>query len=186
MVAPLGSRMSRTVLLVGAIGCAGMAVLLSLGGPPLEAVGQETGASGGKKADASDDEAMIDPMGPNAACYVCHMTFVYEELSNVHLPEEVTCVRCHGLSAAHANDENIGATPPDVTFKRDKIDAACRECHEEHDVAAKKVIARCIERELSDFPAVCTDCHGTHKIERPEESDESDPSPAPAEDQPSS
>ena len=168
--------MSRAVVLAGTIGFAGMVALSSLGGPPPKAVGQKTGASSGREADAPDDEdsAMIDPMGPNAACYVCHTTFVYEELSNVHLPEKVTCVRCHGLSAAHANDEKIGATLPDITFKRDKINAACStsECHERHDVPAKDIIARWLERKRPESPAVCTDCHGMHKIERPEESDE--------------
>jgi len=178
--------MTRAVVLLAAIGFAGMVALSSLGGPPPETVGQEAGASSGQESDASDDDdgAMIDPLGPNAACYVCHTTFVYEELSNVHLPKKVTCVRCHGLSAAHANDEEIGATPPDITFKRDKIDAACStaDCHEKHDVPARKIIARFLERRRPDSPspAVCTDCHGMHKIERPEESGKSDPSLAPA------
>ena len=74
MVAPLGSRLSRTVLLVGAIAFAGMVALSSLGGPPPKAVGQASNASGGQEADASDDDAMIDPMGPNAACYVPSIT----------------------------------------------------------------------------------------------------------------
>ncbi len=120
-------------------------------------------------AQADEDEGMIDPMGPNSACYVCHMTFVFEELARTHLPEKVTCIKCHGLSAAHANDENIGATKPDITFKREEIDAACQKCHEEHDVSAQKVVARYLERELKDPKPVCTDCHGTHRIERAEE-----------------
>ncbi|MFH1921180.1 MAG: hypothetical protein ABIP48_15030 [Planctomycetota bacterium] len=177
--------MSRAVVLLAAIGFAGMVALSSLGGPPPETAGQENDASSGQETDASDDDdddAMIDPMGPNAACYVCHTTFVYEELSNVHLPEKVTCVRCHGISAAHANDEKIGATLPDITFKRDKIDAACStaDCHAKHDAPARKIIARWLERKPPESPAVCTDCHGMHKIERPEESGESDPSLVPA------
>ena len=162
MAAPLGSRLSRAVL-VGVMGFGLSTLLLWSWGPPLLKADQQDG-------DAADDSAMIDPLGPNAACYVCHTTFVHEELSKVHLPEKVTCIRCHGLSAAHANDENIGATPPDVTFARDKIDASCSlaDCHDKHDVPAKAVIARWLERERPDSPAVCTDCHGMHKIERPE------------------
>ena len=108
-----------------------------------------------------------DPLGANAACYVCHISFVKEELSKVHLAAKVGCVKCHGLSAKHANDENIGATKPDITFKHDRLDAACKKCHEEHNVPAKKVLKRFVERGQPGSPApVCTDCHGTHKIER--------------------
>ena len=39
-------------------------------------------------------------------------------LDDMGWKDEITCVRCHGISAAHANDEDIGATPPDITFKR--------------------------------------------------------------------
>ena len=98
-----------------------------------------------------------NPLGANAACYVCHMTFVKEELSKTHLRAEITCVRCHGLSAGHANDEDIGATPPDVSFKRDQVDAMCLKCHESHDISSEEVVA-------GESPSVCTDCHGTHKI----------------------
>ena len=109
----------------------------------------------------------IDPLGPNAACYVCHTTFVREQMSKVHLAEKVTCVKCHGLSDKHANDENIGATKPDVTFKRAQIDAACEKCHDEHDVSARKVLARFRQRHLPAGQApVCTDCHGMHRIDR--------------------
>ena len=119
---------------------------------------------------SGDDEVgeegrFIDPLGPNAACYVCHLTFVHEELSVVHKAEKVTCIECHGLSAGHANDEDIGATPPDVVYKRERIDAACRECHEGHDVSAAAVLARFFERKLKPEPAaVCTDCHGQHRL----------------------
>lgn len=124
--------------------------------------------AGPQDDDSSEDSAEIDPLGPNAACYVCHIPFVREELSKVHLREKVTCIRCHGLSAGHANDENIGATPPDVVFKRHQIDASCQECHKKHDVPAREVITRWLQRKRPNAP-VCSDCHGMHKIERPEE-----------------
>jgi cytochrome c553 len=108
-----------------------------------------------------------DPLGANAACYVCHISFVKEELSKVHLAAKVACVKCHGLSDKHANDENIGATKPDIMYKRDQIDASCVKCHERHDVPPGKVIARFEERKLGiSTKPVCSDCHGTHKIER--------------------
>ena len=117
-------------------------------------------------------EAAEEPEGiwANAACYVCHTRFVKEELSKVHLEKKVTCIKCHGLSAPHANDENIGATPPDVVFKRCRVDAMCLKCHKTHDVPARKVLARFLQRRLSPKSApTCTDCHGNHKIEQPAE-----------------
>jgi hypothetical protein len=109
-----------------------------------------------------------DPIWANAACYVCHTLFVQEELSKVHVQEKVPCIECHGLSAAHANDENVGATPPDVVFRRAEIDPMCLKCHETHDAPAREVVARFLQRRLSpkSTPA-CTDCHGRHKIEQP-------------------
>ena len=59
------------------------------------------------------------------------------------------------------------ATRPDVTYPRDKVDVACAACHKQHDVPATKVIGRFLERKLPARPAViCTDCHGSHRIER--------------------
>lgn len=117
-------------------------------------------------------------MWANAACYVCHTTFVHEELSKVHLEEKTTCIDCHGLSAAHANDEDVGATPPDITYARDKIDASCGKCHEGHDAPARDVIARWLERG-PPTPAVCTDCHGTHRIDEADKMAQPSPGPAP-------
>lgn len=134
-----------------------------LGAASLEGV--EPNGRSPAKEDDEDGGAFIDPMGPNAACYVCHQTFIFEPISVVHKAEKVTCIKCHGLSAAHANDEHIGATPPDVRYPRDKIDAACAECHKDHDVPAAEVLGRFVERKLTPRHApVCTDCHGRHRI----------------------
>ena len=120
-----------------------------------------------KKVAAEEaDEGQLDPLGANAACYVCHMTYVKEELSKLHLKEEIGCIECHGTSAGHANDENIGATKPDVTFKREQVNTSCRECHEDHNSAPETVIARWIELGSPKQLPVCTDCHGKHRIEK--------------------
>ena len=115
--------------------------------------------------------AAIDALGANAGCYVCHMTFVREELSKVHLAARVGCTRCHGTSAAHANDEDIGATKPDVAFARKQVNTFCRTCHGTHNVAPEKVVARWQQRcaargacQKAMSAAACTDCHGSHKI----------------------
>jgi hypothetical protein len=133
----------------------------------------DPGKGSASRPTAAADEAEDGPSEPiweNAACYVCHMTFVQEELSKVHVADKVTCIKCHGLSAAHANDENVGATPPDVTFERNQVDAMCVECHKDHDVPLREVLVRFLVRKLSrKTRPVCTDCHGFHKIERPSE-----------------
>ena len=116
-------------------------------------------------ADSDGGNDVADPLGPNGACYVCHMTFVREELSKTHLAAKVTCIKCHGLSAKHANDENIGATEPDRTYARRRVNRMCRRCHKTHDVPAEAVVACWIERRLTESPPVCTDCHGEHWME---------------------
>jgi len=139
-------------------------------GPSGEVVqGQVRAGADTQPADAEEDG--FELLGSNAACYVCHMTFVEEELSVVHLEAKVGCVDCHGISAGHANDEDIGATPPDKVFKGDKIDQFCRMCHETHDVDPAKVVARWQERsegKPATQPAQqtirCTACHGEHRI----------------------
>ena len=72
-----------------------------------------------------------------------------------------------GLSAPHANDEDIGATKPDITYERDAVDAACGTCHTTHDVPARQVVARFLEgRPPAGAGPICTDCHGSHRIAR--------------------
>jgi hypothetical protein len=115
------------------------------------------------------------PLGPNAACYVCHMTFVGEPLAKQHLEAGIGCINCHGVSSAHANDENIGATPPDIVIEGDKaVIVHCHACHPTHDAEAAEMLARWKDRHASspapeplDWLAVrCTACHGNHRIER--------------------
>jgi formate-dependent nitrite reductase cytochrome c552 subunit len=128
---------------------------------------QFVGADPPKIKKGSPEADATDALGANVACYVCHMTFVKEELARVHLAGKVACINCHGPCVKHANDENIGATRPDIIFKRSEVDAACIKCHKGHDVAAVKVIARFKERKLPlSQSAVCTDCHGMHRIAR--------------------
>lgn len=128
------------------------------------------GESDDKPKDSGDT---IDPLSANATCYICHTMFVREPISKVHFKAKVTCIDCHGLSAAHANDEDIGATKPDVMYNRGQVDKMCSKCHEEHDVPANEVIERFVERKPAQSPALCTDCHGRHKIEPPEEEEPS-------------
>lgn len=112
------------------------------------------------------DRLSQKPRADNGACHVCHTNFQEEPLAVTHAQANVGCVRCHGQSIAHRNDE-ANITPPDKMFPAAKIDAACHKCHESHDVAAAKVIARWQARcpgKTNAKEIVCTDCHGEHRL----------------------
>jgi hypothetical protein len=186
--------MGRLLALAGLALC-----LLMLYRLPLAPAEQEPAPAAEAAASTTTDDAaaesndgMLDPLGPNAACYVCHMTFVDEELALTHLAVDITCADCHGASEGHANDEDIGATPPDIVIKGPAINQSCRNCHKRHDVAPEEVIARWLARQKqaqaqakpksppapAKAPAkaakpaakrqppviVCTDCHGQHRV----------------------
>lgn len=132
------------------------------GGPPPLVVGED--------AQALPDEPVAGKAkgkgADNAACFVCHANYKTETLATMHAAKNVGCAQCHGPSDAHCNDEN-NTTPPDVLFAADRIDAACRKCHETHSAAPAKVVARWRERcptKTDPAAIVCTDCHGTHRL----------------------
>ena len=106
------------------------------------------------------------PKADNHACHVCHTNYQEECLAVTHADANVGCVKCHGESIAHRNDEN-NITPPDTMYPTEGIDAACVKCHETHDAPARKVLARYTERcagKKSPDQVVCTDCHGEHRL----------------------
>lgn len=106
------------------------------------------------------------PKADNEACFVCHANYREEPLVVEHAKQNVGCVKCHGPSLKHRNDEN-NTTPPDVMFPLDAIDDACAECHDEHIAPAVKVIARWQERcpqKTQPDSIACTDCHGNHRL----------------------
>lgn len=121
---------------------------------------QRTVSVGGGHEKGSEQNAL----GGNAGCYVCHMTFVKEPLAVTHLEKKITCARCHGSSTGHANDEDIGATPPDVVIKHDQVKAFCRTCHKVADKHPEKTFLGRVIRKGPEPGAVCTDCHGKHRI----------------------
>jgi len=158
MAAPLAMRVAR-----GAAAGAAAAALLAVAAcdvrGPSASSGPAVGAGGG--------------LPPNAACYVCHMPLLKDSLTKTHAKVGITCTRCHGTSAAHANDENIGATPPDRRFRGGEGSAFCRTCHPKHDVAPEAVVQR-YRRRVAGTPAAtqpastlaCTHCHGAHRLQR--------------------
>jgi hypothetical protein len=110
--------------------------------------------------------AHAGPVADNSACLCCHTNYETEPMAVSHALENVGCVKCHGQSYAHRDDED-NVTPPDVMYPADKIDKSCDECHDEHDAPAKEVIARWQERcpkKTDPKTLVCTDCHGQHRL----------------------
>lgn len=119
-----------------------------------------------KLPEASEDDMKVELKVDNQACYVCHGNYDGEELVVMHGKDEVGCIDCHGESHAHRGDED-NITPPDKMYAPEGVDPMCAECHEEHDVAAAKVITRWQERcpaKSDPRTIICTDCHGSHRL----------------------
>lgn len=116
----------------------------------------------------ADETPATEAESQNKTCLVCHANYEAEPLALWHAKADIACARCHGESIAHKNDENH-ATPPGHMYPLDKIDSFCSQCHESHDVAPARVIARWRNRTSADASAqmpVCTTCHGQHRLER--------------------
>ena len=106
------------------------------------------------------------PVADNTACLCCHTNYETEPLAVTHSLGNVGCIKCHGLCYAHRDDED-NITPPDIMYWPERIDKACKECHDEHDAPAKEVIARWQQRcpkKTDPTTLVCTDCHGQHRL----------------------
>lgn len=120
--------------------------------------------------DAPPEEDPLDvPQGPlanNTACFVCHTNYEEEPFAVEHAKVNVGCVKCHGESFAHRDDED-NITPPDTMYGPEKIESNCRKCHDVHDAPAAEVIARWQQRcpaKTNPKEIVCTDCHGQHRL----------------------
>jgi len=127
------------------------------------AVGACHGILGGKSGGA----AKPPPKGPvadNTRCFVCHMDYEEEELALTHARANVGCVKCHGMSDDHSDDEEH-LTAPDVMYPKDKLNPACMECHPRDKIADAKshkvVLAKILAAKM-----LCTDCHGKHRLAR--------------------
>jgi len=89
-------------------------------------------------------------------CYECHIDFRAEELVAVHETHGVTCVRCHGPSRPHMEDEER-KTPADATFRAKAMGVFCLTCH-------KGARDHAAEVAKAETPRTCTQCHGSHRI----------------------
>jgi len=136
--------------LFGALAVPGM--LLSCRGPAGQA---DPGATIGSAAKGQ------------VVCYECHIDFKGEGLTTTHQRAGVTCVRCHGQSKPHMEDE-VRKTPPDALFRGPATKVFCLTCHLA-DYAREKLHAPEEARaKAGGKPRSCTECHGEHRIVRAE------------------
>jgi len=118
------------------------------------------------ESSATKSKPAAKSMADNSVCYVCHLNYKDEPLVTAHVSDDVGCTDCHGDSWGHADDEG-NATPPEKMYPLGQIDAACEECHDTHDVSARKILTRWRKRGLTrrdPTKIVCTDCHGQHRL----------------------
>jgi hypothetical protein len=125
---------------------------------------KKTAGTAGSTRKAGDNAPKLK--ADNQSCFVCHDNYQEEDLASVHAQNNVGCIKCHGESLAHRNDEN-NITPPQRMYPGDKIDEACKECHSEHNAPATKVVAtwlaKCPQKKQPGT-LLCTDCHGDHRL----------------------
>jgi len=101
----------------------------------------------------------------NKVCYECHMDFEDEELSSEHEEHGVTCVRCHGRSQPHMDDE-VRKTPPDAIFRGASMKVLCLTCHDPAKHAREKMHASeaAAAKKTGRPERTCTTCHGEHEL----------------------
>ncbi len=117
-----------------------------------------------KLPEATKEEVKLK--ADNFACYVCHGNYKEEVFVIWHGKADIGCVKCHGDSHDHRNDED-NIIPPEKMYPADQIEKCCVECHKQHDAPAVEVLARWQERcpeKTNPKDLVCTDCHGQHRL----------------------
>ena len=130
------------------------------------------------------EESQAEKPSGNSKCYVCHPSMKTEELTTDHLRMGVTCDVCHGPSVEHMHDEML-MTKPDLLFGRSEVRKMCSNCHkpgegrevfERQDHKYPSVVQAFFEKWSGRMrpngravanDSVCTDCHGTHNISKP-------------------
>lgn len=132
----------------------------------------------------SAEELQAEKPSGNSKCYVCHPAMKTEELTTGHLGTGVTCDACHGESVEHMHDEML-MTKPDLLFGRAEVRAMCSKCHKPHgqrefyerqDHQDPNAVRAFLEKWTGRMrpngravtqDSVCTDCHGTHNVTKP-------------------
>jgi hypothetical protein len=129
----------------------------------------------------------------NSKCYVCHPGMKTEEISTSHVAMGISCDVCHGSSTEHMHDEML-MTEPDILYGRSEVRKMCsnpschkpgegREVYGWQDHKNPDAVEAFFEKwtgrirpngRAVNHNSVCTDCHGTHNINKPVEKNSGD------------
>ena len=143
------------------------------------------GAFAGVLAVSVAGESQEKQANGNSKCYVCHPSMKTEAISTIHGVVGVTCDECHGPSVEHMHDEML-MTEPDLLFGRSEVEKMCSNstCHKPGEgryVYGLKdhndpVTVKAFHKKWSGrmrpngraitSDSVCTDCHGTHNLDK--------------------
>jgi len=104
------------------------------------------------------DSASPAPPAPanNQYCLDCHLNYGFDPFAEGHRIAGFGCVRCHGASIPHSEDES-GKVPPDRMYPSAEINDSCLPCHKNEELPA--------DCKLSEELKVCMDCHNTHRLD---------------------
>jgi hypothetical protein len=115
-----------------------------------------------------DGPQAAQPSGPqadNSRCFVCHINYMQEDIAVSHARADIGCAGCHGQSDEHIADESWASggngTAPEIMYPSAKINPSCMVCHtkDKLDNDRHKSLFANLEK------MVCTDCHGSHRLE---------------------
>jgi hypothetical protein len=137
-------------LCAGGCALAGLVALAACRGP---SVGSGVAPAG---------QGALSAAKANERCYECHLDFRGEALTVVHQKHAVSCVRCHGHSQPHIDDE-VRTTKPDAIFRGKAMAVFCLTCHEPARHRRQPAHAASAAREPAKRRS-CTACHGEHKL----------------------
>jgi len=115
-----------------------------------------------------EEEEFVPPTGSvadNSRCFVCHISYMQEDITVIHARANIGCAKCHGDCDAHIADESWAwgenGTAPDIMYPRPKINPFCMGCHPKDEIGTeqhKPLLANTGEKKY------CTDCHGNHRL----------------------
>jgi hypothetical protein len=159
-------------------------VFACFAGAPAICSAEESGSHFAKRLQNGDP---LQSEKPNAdsKCYVCHPGMKTEEISTIHVAVGISCDVCHGSSTEHMHDEML-MTEPDILYGRSEVRKMCSNpsCHkpgegrevygwQDHkDPAAVEAFFEKWTGRIRpngravNHNSVCTDCHGTHNINK--------------------
>ena len=139
------------------------------------------------------EESQSEKPNANSKCYVCHPGMKTEDISTIHVAIGVSCDVCHGSSTEHMHDEML-MTEPDILYGRSEVRKMCsnpschkpgegREVYGWQDHRNPDAVEAFFEKwtgrirpngRAVNHNSVCTDCHGTHNINKPVEKESGD------------